>query len=392
MTTIINNEFTKELQESRLTEAVKHFMTKHEREVRYDLCALLIKNNHRQYAKRFWELDLNLVDSTKDPRFIAAISFDEATVYISDAFLKGGDEIFAQLDTILRHELAHNLMMHQIRLMHVFKQAFAKYDPEAAYEQIKYSASLHELLNWIEDFEISNERYSAADKKLARELKLNGRTIQGLVTEDHRAGWANMSLETMYHQLSSELATINSELRNNPNWQPPLRQKQNPTDPDEIDSLSYKSAKLIYDYLDTSAYSDLDAYGITLQDIEDDTGDFVDCPPVLKRVLKAVYEAFKTFKTEHRQGEVKQVLDAIAATGPEEKVDIVIPSTNQKVVSLYSADFKALVSNLLKKIIEEPIKLPQAFIDAWTKVMEIVAPEELDNDALDDIIMQLNNG
>jgi hypothetical protein len=96
--------------------------------------------------------------------------FDEATVFINDGFVKGGPTIFNQLDTVMRHELANNLMMHQIRMMHVFKQQHANTDPEYAYNQIASSMSLHELLNWLEDFEISNERYSAADKKIAKDL------------------------------------------------------------------------------------------------------------------------------------------------------------------------------------------------------------------------------
>ena len=376
------------LETFRLTEATKHFMTKREREKKFELCTLLIKNNHREYAKRFWELDLNLVDANKEPNFIAAISFDDATVYLSDAFFNGDPKIFAQLDTVMRHELAHNLMMHQIRMMHVFKKAFEKNNPEEAYAQIKYSASMHELLNWIEDFEISNKRYTAADKELARALKLNGRVINGLVTEDHRAGWMDMSLETMYTQLSAELVQINTELRNNPAWQP-IKKKANPSDPDEFDNLSYKGALMIDGYMNTDTYSILDQMGITLQDIENDSGDFSKAPEVMKRVLKTVYTAFKSFKDDGRQAEVKQVLKDIAATAPEESVDIIIPSTGEVVTTLYSADFKILVSNLLKKIIEEPIKLSPAFVDAWTKVMEIVAPENLSDEQLADLINKI---
>lgn len=374
----MKTDYEQLLLESRLTEATRHFMTRREREVRHKICELLIKNNHRQYARRFWELDLNLVDSLKEPNFVASISFDEATVFLSDAFLTGGDSVFNQLDTILRHELAHNLMMHQIRMMHLFKQKFANDDPDEAYEQIKYSASLHDLINWIEDFEISNTRYSKADKQLARNLQLNGKIIRGLVTEDHRDSWVNMSLESMYYALSAELAKINQALRNDPNWQP-LKQG---TTIGEIDSLSYSGARMIYNYMDTDSYSALSHYGITLTDIENDTGDFAEYPDSVKKVIKAVYNTFKTYKADGRQDDVKAVLKAIAATAPEESVAVIDPDTGNTVAKLYSADFKILVTNVLKKIIEEPIKLSQSFVDAWTKVMEIVAPENLSDDEL----------
>jgi hypothetical protein len=377
-------EETKQL----LTEA-KHFMTPEEERVKFDICKLLLQNNHRKYAERLADrnLSLNLVDSEKDPEFIAAISFEEATIFVSDAFLKGGPGIFKQLDMVMRHELAHNLMMHQIRLMHVFKTMHANDDPDGAYEQIKYSWNLHTLLNWIEDFEISNERYTAADKKVARALELNGRTIHGLVTEDHRAGWVDMPLETMYKQLAGEIEQVNDNIRNNPLWRPVDAKGK-------IDGLSYESASMIAKYYDPDSYSNLAAYsenGVSLNDIANDSGDFKDFPDVVKKVAKAFYEAFKDFGTDDNKiAKVKTVLKQIAASKPDEKITINHPETGAKVGVLYTADFKALVSDILKKIIEKPIKLSPAYVEAWTKVMEIVGPEELSNDELDILMSQLN--
>ena len=147
------------------SDITRHFMTDRERKVKKALCQLLIDKGHRKYAERFWKLDFNIIDSKKHPDFTAAISFNEATVFISDGFLGSGQGIFNQLDVLLRHEMAHNLMMHQIRMMYVFKKLHAN-DPDEAYEHIRYSSSLHTILNIIEDFEISNKRYSAADKDI----------------------------------------------------------------------------------------------------------------------------------------------------------------------------------------------------------------------------------
>jgi hypothetical protein len=367
-----------------LTEA-KHFMTREEEKAKFDICKLLLQNNHRKYAERLSDpnLSLNLVDSTKDPKFIAAISFEEATVFVSDAFFKGGPAIFNQLDTVMRHELAHNLMMHQIRLMHVFKTLHANDDPDGAYEQIKYSWNLHTLLNWIEDFEISNERYSNRDKEIARELKLGGRTIHGLVTEDHRGGWVDMSLESMYKELRAEVIKINSSIRSDPNWQP-LNSKG------DIDGLSYESASMIFNYYDPDTYSNLAAYGISLDEIANESGEFKKLPDVTKKIAKLYYEAFKDFGTDDDKVEkIKGILKQIAATGPDDSITINHPDTGAKIGTLYTADFKALVSDILKKIIEKPIKLSQDFVDAWTKVMQIVGPQKLSNDELDAIMREL---
>jgi hypothetical protein len=371
-----------------LTEA-KHMMTREEEQVKYDICALLLRNNHRKYAERLADsnLALNLVDSTKDPKFVAAISFEDATVYVSDAFLKGGPGIFKQLDVVMRHELAHNLMMHQIRMMHVFKELHANDDPEAAYEQIKYSWNLHTLLNWLEDFEISNERYTTADKQIARNLELNGRVINGLVTEDHRGGWVDLPLEQMYDQLTAELEQINDKIRNDPNWQP-----VNSTT-GKVDGLARETASMIAGYYDPDSYSSLAAYsenGLTLENIRDNSGDFKKFPEIVKKIAKAFYDAFKDYGQDDDQiAKVKAVLSKIATSAPNEKVVITNPDTGDTVGALYTADFKALVSDILKKIIEKPVQLSQAFVDAWTKVMEIVAPENLSNDALDSVISEL---
>jgi hypothetical protein len=83
-------------------------------------------------------------------------------------------------------------------------------DEETA-KHIQHS-SLHELLNIIEDFEISNTRYTDTDKEIMRNIILNGKEIHCLVTEDHDADWADMSLEEMFHALTQELEDIKALL------------------------------------------------------------------------------------------------------------------------------------------------------------------------------------
>ena len=80
----------------------------------------------------------------EDPEMTAAISFDEATIYISDGFLKDPDT-FYQLNVLMRHELAHYLMQHQIRMMH---KIIEKYGKDGG-TRISMSQSLHHLMNII---------------------------------------------------------------------------------------------------------------------------------------------------------------------------------------------------------------------------------------------------
>lgn len=135
---------------------------------------------HPKYAKRLKDFDLHIVYLDDDPDFTAAISFDTGTVYISEGFLYGGEVIFCQLNFLMRHELLHNLLMHQMRMMIKLNKSV-----ETPWEHYQYSGSMHSILNIIEDFEIS-QKYSPEDKVLAVSLKKCGRTVHGLITEEHR--------------------------------------------------------------------------------------------------------------------------------------------------------------------------------------------------------------
>ena len=370
----------------------RHFMTDRERKLKKALCQLLISKGHRKYAERFWKLDFNIVDSKKHPDFTAAISFDEATVFISDGFLGSGRGIFNQLDVLLRHELAHNLMLHQIRLMYIFKKLHAN-DPEDAYEHIRYSASLHEILNWIEDFEISNKRYTGADKKIVRTMQLNGRVIGGLVTEDHRSGWDKMTLEAMYDELSKELIQINSAIRSDPSWKPIKEGTYS-----EIDHLKMKGAQLI------SAYSDfMSPSGIRAPiDIFIKSKAFNSYADIFKKLVVNIYEAFKDYTSDAEKQELLNIVEAISLTGPQETFVIQSPFTGEAITTLYTPEDKMLASNVLKNmggnINYNPQKFnvkrktnTQEYKDAWNKVIKTLDKKQFDDDVLTQVRDAINN-
>lgn len=143
----------------------KVFMTRKEEQLKKRLIALLKDDgkghHHAKYAARLAEFDINIVPIKRDPMFTAGISFDEGIIYIGEGFLVDPSTFF-QLNVLLRHELAHNLLMHQIRMMHKIG--------DNPYSHIRYSQSLHDLLNIIEDFEISNKKYSAEDKAIVKNM------------------------------------------------------------------------------------------------------------------------------------------------------------------------------------------------------------------------------
>lgn len=163
-------------------EELGEFSTEDERTLKSKLIKLLRTNGHNKFADRLNKFSLKIVALEDEPR-TAAISFDTGTIFINEGFLSD-PKTFKQLDVLMRHELAHNLMMHQIRMAHELEK---KYGNEMG-KSLSKSVSLHQLLNIIMDDEISNTRYTAEDKKTVQNMVLNGKVIGGLVTELHRPG------------------------------------------------------------------------------------------------------------------------------------------------------------------------------------------------------------
>ena len=356
----------------------RHFMTAEERKVKKELVALLVSKKHPKYARRFIDFDFNLVDATKFPDFTAAVSFDEATVYLSTGFLGSGPAIFNQLDVLLRHELAHNLMMHQIRMMYIYKQQHSD-DPEHAADSLSSSMSLHQLMNVIEDLEISNKRYSAADKKIVHYMTLNGRLIGGLVTDELRANWVDMSLEEMFDELSAEIAQINIEIRNDPDW--------NTSDPTGRyhDPIKLYTAKAIMLYADASAPSKI--YVPISEYVQ--TKDFAKIEPHIKAIMQNIFIAFKDVEadlTDQDKDAILDIVNQIAATGPQEKFTVTNPLTGEFICDLYSPEEKLGAVEVLKNLgglintgkfkpkAKAKVKIKQAthskeYTDTWNNVV-----------------------
>lgn len=372
------------------SDITRHFMTDRERKVKKALCQLLVNKGHRKYAERFWKLDFNIIDSKKHPDFTAAISFDEATVFISDGFLGSGQGIFNQLDVLLRHEMAHNLMMHQIRMMHVFKKLHAN-DPEEAYEHIRYSASLHTILNIIEDFEISNKRYSAEDKKIVRSMQLNGRVIGGLVTEDHR-GWDRMPLETMYDELTKDLIRINSEIRSNPFWQPASRIENNQRVYDPIEATGSgmsEDTKAISIYKNVIRPSSIKAP----LDLFVKSKAFGKWAKIYQKLVITLYDRLKNLTSDADKALLLDIVNNIAVTSPNEKFDVIHPSEGDVICTLYTPEDKMIANDVLKNLAGninyDPLKFKvkrktntQEYKDAWNEVVKKLDSSKFDDETL----------
>ena len=365
------------------SDIARHFMTDRERKLKKALCQLLIDKGHRKYAERFWKLDFNIVDSKKHPDFTAAISFDDATVFISDGFLGSGQGIFNQLDVLLRHELAHNLMMHQIRLMYIFKKLHAD-DPDNAYEHIRYSASLHEILNIIEDFEISNKRYTSEDKKIVKAMMLNGRIIGGLVTEDHRQAWANMPVEAMYDELSRELIQINSSIRSDPSWSPIKDGTYN-----QIDMIKLKGRDMIDKYRDYMSPSAIRAP----MDVFIKSKIFSKYAKIYQDLIITIYDGLKDLTSDSDKQNILDIVKDMSLTGPQEKFDVIHPLTGEVIYTVYTPEDKVLASAALKNLGDninyDPLRFnikrktnSKEYKDAWNAIVKALDKKQFDDDTL----------
>ena len=193
------------------------FTTEEEESLKEYLMEILINENgeygpyrHPKYAQRLEKLIVRIVPLVKPKGYkgtwvqTAAISFDEGIIYINRGFLTDESRLY-QLNVLIRHEIAHNLLMHQIRMLKKFASTGKG---EKFSTRMSMSGLLHSLLNIIMDFEISNRKYTEDDKKVVLNMTLAGQLIGGLVTEMHRKEWLTMTMEEMYEALVAELRDI----------------------------------------------------------------------------------------------------------------------------------------------------------------------------------------
>ena len=171
-----------------LKEAGKEVQTTVETKLKNKLIALLRNDgkghHHAKYAARLEDFIVKIVPRAVKPGFVAAVSWEDITIYISDGFVTEKKDIFYQLSVLMRHELAHYLLQHDIRMA---KYIADKYGDEYA-EHFKLSNLLHQTCNIVMDFEISNRVYlQDDDKDTVRNLTDGVRFLPGLVTDDIKA-------------------------------------------------------------------------------------------------------------------------------------------------------------------------------------------------------------
>ena len=143
---------------------------------------ILREQGYPRYAKLVSLFDIYLTD---DPGVIGYMIPGKAKIVLNE-----GLNIY-QVSVIVRHEVLHEFFTHHER-----QTAF-----DADHKDL---GSDHEVANIAADYEISNRGYTQDDKANVSSIKLNGKVLSGLVTEDHYPEWKGLSFEEMYEKLLKE--------------------------------------------------------------------------------------------------------------------------------------------------------------------------------------------
>ena len=152
---------------------------------------ILREQGYPRYAKLVSLFDIYLTD---DPNVIGYMVPGKARIVLNE-----GLNIY-QVSVIVRHEVLHEFFTH--------------YERQVAFDSAhKELGSNHELANIAADYEISNRGYTSDDKANVRSIKLNGKLLSGLVTEDHYPEWKGLSFEEMYEKLLKEQQTNEEALK-----------------------------------------------------------------------------------------------------------------------------------------------------------------------------------
>ena len=160
-------------------------MTREDYLAKQQIRKILAEGGYPTYAYLVGLFDINL---TNDPNMIAAMDMNKGRIIVN-RFLDTD-----QISVIIRHEILHRYLNHFLRMeRHLGKDKWDKRTPQE-----------HRLSNIAADYEISNRGYTEKDKQVVRNIKLNGQTISGLVTEVDHPDWINLSEEEMYDKLVEE--------------------------------------------------------------------------------------------------------------------------------------------------------------------------------------------
>jgi len=314
---------------SKLFEApITQTMSDRELNLHEKIRQILIDDGHGAHHKKFAELfqyfDVNIISIDEDPECTAYMDDKHYTIGIGEGFVFSPAYLW-QLGVIVRHELAHFMLRHTLKYMQLLSKE--------AMEHFNYSRSVHGLLNIIADFEISNKVYSVKDKGVIRKLMLNGKIIQGLVTEDSRSDWKRLSIEQMYKKLEAEIYADQQKLNQ-------LANSNNGGDlsaTNDYVTANIRKASLKYAYMDTSKPR-FKSVPNWLAGLEKTVPAIKNYPDFMKKLFASVYAEFADESEKVLEDAIKTVKDsAIIEPAIIKKIKVFTPEEKLVVLCILAS-------------------------------------------------------
>lgn len=345
-----------------LKEAGKIIQTDIEKKLKRKILKLLRDDgkghHHAKYAARLEKFPLKIVPRAKEPDFVAAVSWEEVTIYVSDGFVTDDPDIFYQLSVLMRHELAHYLLQHDIRMAQYISKKYG----DVYYEHFKLSNLLHKTLNIIMDLEISNKVYKQEDDKdVVKRLHDSVRFLPGLVTDEIKSGWTKKTLFEMYDAVEQEIDSVKQSIL--AKW-----------DALDMSTLAnpFNKKEFIRNHIvnELNVYTDFkhptNFFGPLKQFIKNkayyhfapyDTQEspciviFSSLPDLYQDIVIAIAEEF-TSENGYTRPEVRKLVEEIAKTSPVETF-IIKGKNGNEVAKIYNPEEKFLAIDALKAMLSE---------------------------------------
>lgn len=173
-------------------------MNQKELAVRKWLIHSLRKKKRATYASILENFELEL---TSHPHHIAYMIPGKNKIVINEQVSS------EQADVLIRHEILHEFLKHEQRLMGQLADELGKEKTnlsEQDRKEIKKILYSTKLFNIAGDYEISNRGYTEKDKQVVRNIVMGAKVLSGLVTEDEHPDWVNLTVEEMYSRLRKE--------------------------------------------------------------------------------------------------------------------------------------------------------------------------------------------
>lgn len=160
-------------------------MTKREYIGKEQIIRRLQQDGYPTYARLIKDFEIHL---TKDPEVIGYMIPSKGVICVNENL------DIKQVGVVVRHEILHEFFNHAKRFSdHIGVDNYAHQSP-----------AMHKLMNYAGDYDISNRGYTEEDKKSIQRIIINGKILQGLVTEVDHPDWVNLSATEIYDRLMDE--------------------------------------------------------------------------------------------------------------------------------------------------------------------------------------------